>query len=164
MEVTATNNPANPVAKRLQAADYVSMDSAVLKLAVPEIPGFYLYWHLGKNVSRAKNHGYTFVDPDEVEVVQTGIATGAGVNGSTDLGTRISVSAGASGDDEEERLYLMKLPIELHEKGMAQKTARNEEIAVQLRSGMAGAEGDPDRNKRYMKEGQKLFYPKASTR
>lgn len=157
-------NPANAPATRLQDADRVPMDVPNLKLAVPEMPGYYMYWHLGKNVSRALRAGYTHVDTDEVEIEQSGLANSKGTSGSTDLGSRISVSAGSSGDEDEERLYLMKLPLELHESDMRAKTARNEEIAVQLRAGQVGAEGDPDRNKRYMKEGQQLFYPKGVRR
>lgn len=158
-------NPANAVEKRAQDVARVPMDLPNLKLAVPPMPGFYLYWHLGKNTGRALRAGYTFVEEGEVEIEQSGIANGKEVTGSTDLGTRISVSAGEAGDkDNEERLYLMKLPIDLHEADMQAKTAKNEEIAIQLRVGMTGAEGDPDRNKRYMKEGQHLFYPKAQRR
>lgn len=155
-------NPANAPAKRKQEVERIPMDVARLKLAVPELPGYYMYWHLGKNVSAALRAGYTHVDDTEVEVEQMGLANDRAETGSTDLGSRISVSAGASGDEEEERLYLMKLPMEHHEADMRQKTARNEEIAVQLRAGQIGAEGDADRNKRYMKEGQQLFYPKGA--
>lgn len=156
----ATVNPSNAPAVRKQEVERVPMDVPNLKLAVPELSGYYMYWHLGKNANRALRAGYTYVDQDEVEIEQTGIANDKAVSGSTDLGSRISVSAGASGDEEEERLYLMKLPMDLHLADMKAKTARNEEIAVQLRAGQLGAEGDPDKNHRYMKAGQELFYPK----
>lgn len=158
---TATN-PANSPEKRKQAVGRVPMDVARLKLAIPDKEGWYRYWHLGKNVSAAMRAGYRFVDANEVDVEEFGLANDRARSGSTDLGTRVSVSAGASGDEDEERLYLMELPIEDHESDMRQKTARNEEIAVQLRAGMMGADADPDRNKRYMKEGQQLFYPKGA--
>lgn len=163
-KAAAATNPANAPEKRKQQVDRIPMDVARLKLAVPDLPGFYLYWHLGKNVSAALRAGYTHVNEDEVEVEQQGLANDRATPGSTDLGSRLSVSAGASGDGEEERLYLMKLPMEHHEADMRAKTARNEEIAVQLRAGQIGAEGDADRNKRYMKEGQTLFYPKGAKR
>lgn len=157
-------NPANALPKAAQDVDYAPMDLPFLKLAVPELPGYYMYWHLGKNVPRALKSGYTFVEADEVELVNSGIANDRTADGSTDLGSRLSVSAGASGAEDEERLYLMKIPLAIHERHMVMKTNRNEEIAVQLRAGMMGAEGDPDRNKRYMKEGQTLFYPKGAKR
>jgi len=158
------SNPANEPAKRAQEVSRIPMDVPNQKLAVPPLSGFYLYWHLGKNVTRALRAGYTFVDGDEVEIEQAGVATGKATSGSTDLGTRLSVSAGSSGEEEEERLYLMKLPLSLHEADMAAKTAKNEDIAVALRAGQLGAEGDPDRNLRYMKDGQRLFYPKGGKR
>ena len=162
---SGATNPANAPERRASDPKRVPMDLPNLKLAVPAIPGYYLYWHLGKNVARALRHGYSFVERDEVEVAQTGVANDMGLSGSTDLGTRISVSAGEAGDERnEERLYLMKLPLEFHNEDMEQKTARNEDIAVQLRAGMLGAGDDPDRNKRYMKDGQQLFYPKAQKR
>lgn len=157
-KASAAPNPANPPTRRVTEATRVPMTLPELKLAVPELPGYYLYWHLGKNVMRAKAAGYDFVDPDEVMLNQHGIANDRELDGNTDLGTRVSVAAGA---DDPDRLYLMKLPLEWHEKDMDALTARNEQIAVQLRAGTIGAEGDPDRNKRYMKEGQHLFYPKV---
>ncbi len=156
-------NPANEPVKRLTDVTRVPMDLPTLKLGVPEVPGFYLYWHLGKNVGRALRAGYVHVVEGEVEIEQAGIATGRSVSGNSDLGTNISVSAGNSGDTED-RLYLMKLPNELHEQDMMAKEAVNEEIAIALRAGTLGSEGDPDRNKRYMKEGQHLFYPKKARR
>src|ERR1700740_1782163 len=107
-------NPANAPEKRKQQVERVPMDVARLKLAGPEEEGVYRYWHLGKNVPAALRAGYRFVDENEVEVEEFGLANDRAGNGSTDLGSRVSVSAGASGDQEEERLYLMELPMELH--------------------------------------------------
>ena len=162
-------NPANAPEKRAQKVDRVPMDVARQKLAVPPKEGWYRYWHLGKNVSAALRAGYRFVDSDEVDVEEFGLANDRSRSGSTDLGTRVSVSAGSSGDVNEERLYLMELPMEDHLADMEAKTARNEDIAVQLRNGnapaMNGASGgDMEPNMRYMKEGQKLFYPKGAKR
>lgn len=160
-QASSQYNPANAPERRVTSANRVPMTLPDLKLAVPEMPGFYLYWHLGKNVNRALAAGYTFVDPEEVEVSEDGVANDRGLSGSTDLGSRISKSAGDAGEAKEERLYLMKLPMEWHQQDMDSLTARNEEIAVQLRAGNIGANEDPDRNKRHMKQGQDLFYPKT---
>lgn len=163
-KAAAKPNPSNEAPRRAAEVDRVPMDLPDRKLAVPAMPGYYLYWFLGKNTNKALRAGYTYVDHDEVDVPNTGIADDRSVSGSTDMGSRISVSAGATGEEDEERLYLMKLPEEYHEKDMARKTANNEEIAQQLRAGQMGAGGDPDRNKRYMKQGQDLFYPKGARR
>lgn len=163
-KAAAQPNPANEPVKRVSEVDRVPMDLPELKLAVPDMPGYYLYWFLGKNTGKAQRAGYTFVDHDEVEITNVGIADDRSVSGSTDMGSRISVSAGATGEEDEERLYLMKLPIEWHQQDTAKKIANSESIAQQLRSGQLGSEGDPDRNKRYMKQGQDLFYPKGARR
>lgn len=163
IEKSGAANPANEAVKRVRPIDFTPMDMPNATLAVPDMPGFYLYWHLGKNVNRALRHGYTFVEENEVELENKGLANGAAVSGSTDLGSRISVSAKETGDDvADARLYLMKLPLEIHEGHMKLKTEKNEEIAQAIRGGMLGAGGDPDSKKRYMKEGQHLFYPKAN--
>jgi hypothetical protein len=156
-------NPANQPEKAKQEYDYPAMDVPTARLGVPEMPGYYLYWHLGKNVPRAMKSGYTFVDQDEVELNDIGLANKQG-DGNTDLGTRVSLAAGFNGAEQEDgdRLYLMKKPIELHRKHEAQKEAVNEGVAAAIRGGTLGAERDPDKNQRYMKEGQRLFYPKGT--
>jgi hypothetical protein len=159
-----TSVPANAPATRVTEATRVPMSLPTTKLQVPEMPGYYLYWHLGKNIPAALRAGYTFVDQGEVELNQHGVANSPEDSGSTDMGTRISISAGNSlgENNEPERLYLMKLKEEWHEADAQAQASRNEDIAIALRSGTIGAEGDPDRNKRYMKAGQDLFYPRGS--
>lgn len=162
----ATLNPAgvgNAPQTRVTEATRIPMSTPNAKLAVPEIPGYYLYWHRGANVPRALQAGYTFVSDDEVTVEQKGIANDPAVSGNTDLGTRVSVIAGGTVSETDlspERLYLMKLPLDWHLQDMAKQEASNEHIARALRGGIIGADQDPDRNKRYMKAGQDLFYPK----
>lgn len=154
--------------RRVTSENRIPMSLPNLKLAVPDMPGYYLYWHLGKNIhwqnGGALKAGYTYVDDEELDIEQKGVANAAAESGSTDLGSRISVVAGGTVSDDDlepARLYLMKLPMEWHEADMAARTAGNEIIARSLRSGLVGAEGDPDKNKRYMKQGQDLFYPKT---
>lgn len=157
-------NPSNVPAKRLTEADIIPMDMPTLSLGVPEVPGFKLYWALGKNVLRMRRAGYTHVTPEDgIEIENGGLADGKDMSGSTDLGGNVSVLAGSDIDpqtNEPERLYLMKIPVELWEKVEAARENRNESIAAALRSGVAGADNDPDRMKRYMKQGQDLFIPK----
>jgi len=158
-------NPANPSVRRVDRENRRPMNLPRQKLAVPGIPGYWLYWHLGKNVQQALAAGYTYVERGEVDLNQFGIANAGSASGSASLGSRVCVNAGVVGSDEDgslenEELYLMKLPEEWHQEDMDALTAENEKIAVQLRTGMIGADQDPDRNKRFMKEGQHLFYPK----
>lgn len=166
---TTSANPANPLAKRVTEATRIPMSLPQLKLAVPEIPGYFLYWHLGKNVPRALKAGYEFVQEDEVEVNNTDLAGDAGASGNKDMGSRVSVFAGGMEDGtmEPQRLHLMKLRQDWRDADMAALEERNESIARALRGGQTpdGQQAPPgetpeDRLRKYMKKGQDLFFPK----
>lgn len=161
-ETTGTNL-GNAPARRVTAENRVPMSLPNTKLAIPHMDGFYLYWHLGKDVPAARKAGYQHVEDHELDVEQKNVANSAADSGSTDMGSNISVSAGRGlGEDlQAERLYLMKLPQEFRDADLAAQGKVNESIAVALRAGSLGADKDPDRNKRYMKAGQDLFYPKT---
>jgi hypothetical protein len=164
LTVPKSPSPANALAKRVASATRVPMSVPNLKLAVPEVPGFYLYWHRGKDIPSAIRAGYQFVDDDEVDVEQHNVANAMNTSGSSDMGTRISIPAGGTvedGNPEPERLYLMKLPNEFREADERARAQVNENVAIALRSGTVGAAGDIDAAKRYMKTGQDLFFPKA---
>jgi hypothetical protein len=45
--------PSEPAARRVTEATRVPMSLPTTKLSVPQLPGYYLYWHLGKNVPAA---------------------------------------------------------------------------------------------------------------
>jgi hypothetical protein len=156
------NDLGSAPARRVTAENRIPMSLPTMKLSVPKVDGHFLYWHLGKNVPNALRAGYTHVESGDLDVEQKNVATPAGVSGSTDMGTNISVSAGVGLDEnfQPERLYLMKLPNEWRERDLAAHEEISETTARSLRAGMIGAEEDPDRNKRYMKQGQDLFYPK----
>ncbi len=163
-------NPANAPAKRVTEATRIPMSVPQLRLEVPEVPGYHLHWFLGTNVPRAVKAGYEFVEDDEVEVNNSGVADSKSDSGSTDMGSRISQLAGGltPASAEPQRLYLMKLRSEWRTKDVQALEAVNEKIASALRGGQvpAGASGAPeegprDRASRYLKKGQDLFYPKS---
>lgn len=155
-------NPANTPIKRVTEATRIPMSLPQLKLGVPDVPGFHLHWILGKNIPRALRAGYEFVEFDEVDVANTGIADNPEVSGSTDLGSRVSILAGTELDEtnQPERLYLMKLKLEWWEADQAAQLQRSEQIAQQMRSGMPGGDAGLDNSKRYLKAGQDMFLPK----
>lgn len=161
-------NPANVPQTRVTEANRIPMNLPSTKLSVPEIPGYYLYWFLGQNVARAIKAGYEFVDQAEVDMVNTGLADDASKQGNSDLGTRVSAIAGGliEGTLEPQRLYLMKLRQEWRDKDVMELEQVNERIASAIRGGkpMPGAsapgETPVDVQKRYLKSGQDLFYPK----
>lgn len=159
-------NPANPAPTRVTEATRVPMSVPSLRLAVPDIPGKHLHWILDRNVARALRAGYEFVPEDMVEVNNFGLADAAAESGSTDLGSRISVLAGGVSEEskQSQRLYLMMLPQEWWEQDQAKRDEVNEGIARTMRAGMTGAEGDPEKAMRYLKEGQTMFVPRRARR
>lgn len=169
--MNAPLNPANPAPKRVTEADRISMSVPQLRLSVPDREGWHRHWFVAKNVPRALRAGYTFVDADDVEVNNPDLAGEVSASGSTDLGSRVSMLAGGfiEGTQEPDRLYLMELPQAWRDKDAARLEAVNENIAAALRGGLpspGGVGGGPqetgsDRQRRYMKTGQDLFYPKT---
>lgn len=161
-------NPANAPQKRVTEATRIPMNLPQLKLSVPEIPGYYLYWFLGQNVPRAQKAGYEFVEDSEVELTNTGLADDASKQGNSDLGSRVSVIAGGliEGTVEPQRLYLMKIREDWHEADVKELEKVNERVAAALRGGQpvdgqnAPGETNLDRAQRYLKKGQDLFIPK----
>jgi hypothetical protein len=167
---TPSTNPANPAPKRVTEATRIPMSVPRQRLAVPEIPGFHLHWFLSQNVHRAVQAGYSFVEDDEVDVVNSGVADDAASSGSTDMGSRVSRFAGGlvQGTTEPQRLYLMKLPQEWRNADMKKLEETNERIAAALRggntpgpNGASAPEATGDRGKKYLKAGQDLFFPKT---
>lgn len=169
MEAATNVNPAAEPAKRVTEATRIPMSVPQMRLEVPAMQGFHLHWFLGRNVPRALQAGYEFVSPDEVQLNQLGVAADREFSGSTDMGSRVSVVAGGpvEGSLDAERLYLMKLRQEWRDKDVAALEARNEQIAAALRGGrnpsnspQGPAETGEDVGRRYIKQGQDLFFPK----
>jgi hypothetical protein len=157
-------NPANKPERRVTDGTRVPMTLPTQKLAVPEIPGYHLHWFLGGRVPRALQAGYEFVDEDEVDIPNTGLADDVSKSGNTDMGSRISRIAGDTlGEDgREQRLYLMKIRQEWWEHDQSLLAERNEQIAATIRGGNVS----PDKAEgRYVPESarktmQNLFSPK----
>jgi len=84
------------------------MSVPLRKLEVPDLPGWHLHWFLEKNVPRAIQAAYEFVDFRELPINSTGIGTSL-EGGSADLGDRVRVLSGVSELSHPEYLVLMKL-------------------------------------------------------
>lgn len=172
MTFQSKENP-NPANKPLELPKgYKPMSSAMLRLEVPKKDGYHRHWFRGtpQRLQRAQQAGYHFVDPSDVDVNNFDLAGDSSKSGSTDLGTRISVT---SGDDsgtpgQPTRLYLMECPQELYE--YAQKVLEKEvDLVVEtLRGGKVGAKGSgetsDDAAKRYLKKGSEssLFHKRKT--
>ena len=80
------------------------------KLEVPAVDGYYLHWFADRNVDRAMQAGYEFVNRSEVTLNQVGLGMAKSVSGNSDLGTRVSlIGTVQSADGPAERIYLMKI-------------------------------------------------------
>lgn len=161
-------NPANAVDLKLAGKDRIPMSVPQRHLEVEDIPGYHQHWFLGSRVARAQRAGYTLVTEDDgVDLNNFDLAGSQTDNGSTDLGTSYSVPA-AVGGDSDERLYLMKLPIELWEQDQELLEARNESVASALRGGKPTGLGDSnphDTSHQYIPESTRqqisnMFTPK----
>lgn len=173
------NKPINPsVAPGREPAERkrIPMSLPMLKLEVPEIPGYHLHWMRGDpaRLVQAERAGYEFVDEREVDINNTLLGGDATKSGNTDLGSRVSVIAGAEtgGDGQPIRLYLMKQKQEWYEEDQKILEARNASLAETLtenfRRGTVGgkAEGETseDVQHRYVNKARTkvpdLFTPK----
>lgn len=161
-------NPANAAPKKSVERARIPMSVPMQKLQVPEIQGYHLHWMLdqGGRIQQAIRAGYEFVEQEEVELNNFGLADDASKSGNTDLGSRVSISAGADlgQDGTEQRLYLMKIRQEWWEEDQRQLEARNEQIAASLRGGTPDA-GSNDPSHRYIPDAHRkgvsnLFTPK----
>lgn len=99
-------------AAKLAPRKRIPMSVPIRKLEVPDIEGYHLHWFLEKNVPRALQAAYEFVDFREIPVNQTGVGNDVTSSGSADLGERVRVLSGVSEQSHPEYLVLMKLPIE----------------------------------------------------
>lgn len=154
MNTSKKVNPANGPEKADRAR--VPMSLPQLKLSVPDIPGYHLHWMAGNpaRIAQATKAGYEFVEPEEVDVVNSGLANGAATSGNTDMGSRVSVVAGGDtgSDGQEQRLYLMKLKQEWWEADQLALEDRNEQTAASLRGGRDLADNPNGSDNRYIPE------------
>jgi hypothetical protein len=145
------------------------MSMPMQKLSVPDIPGYHLHWMIGTpaRIAQAQRAGYTFVDEDEADVVNTSLGDSASRSGNTDMGSRVSVIASRdTGEDgKEQRLYLMKIPLEYWEEDQAALESKNEQVAASLRGGNDTQANQYGNENRYIPEANRksvasLFTPK----
>ena len=127
---------ASPKVRRVTEATRIPMSVPQLKLQVPDLPGYNLHWFKTTNVESALRAGYEFVDETEVEVVNTNFADNLRDSGSTDLGSRLSVSGGGLSEmGGAERLYLMKLRQDWWESDQKALEDKSDQVAVAMRGG-----------------------------
>ena len=153
----AQKNPANVVGVRAER-QRVPMSIPQLKLEVPDIPGYHLHWMMGApaRLAQAKKAGSEFVEDDETEVANSGLADDASKSGNTDMGSRVSIIAGSTDDNgQAQRLYLMKIRQEWWEEDQSKLEDRNDQIASTLRGGNDVGANPHGGDNRYIPEAHK---------
>lgn len=110
-QVLQMNNPAqDQSAVQRTRAPRVPMSEMRLRLQVPEVPGWRLYWFKDENVPAALDAYYEPVKRGEISLNPNGI--GVAGDGNTDMGTNVSIIAGQNAAGAPVRLNLMKLKME----------------------------------------------------
>ena len=160
----AGSNPAERAATANPERRRIPMSLPTLKLQVPNIPGYKLRWMRGTSarINQAIQGGYEFVERGEVELNAMGLADAALSDGNSDLGSRVSISAGDEiAEGQGVRLYLMKIKQEFWDEDQRAIDAQHEALAAQLR-GDKGIQGEGDNTNRYSKPemNRNIFQPR----
>ena len=122
----------------------IPMSVPVQKLEVDPMPGYHLHWFLSNpsRIQRALDGGYEFVDSGDVRVNNTSLGGTSVQDGSTDMGSRVSIVSGKElgMDGQPERLILMKIRQEWHDEDQKVTEGRTMQVRDSLLGGMVGAE------------------------
>lgn len=158
-------NPANAAPREAGMRKRIPMSVPMRKLEVPELPGFHLYWFVDRNVPRALQGGYEFVEVDELPVTQRNVANDSDTSGSVDLGARVRVTSGLGEDGRPEGLVLMKIREEWYREDQRILEERNAKVLSAIFQGEAiyGSEKltKDDDDKVYIKKGNTSFDPSS---
>lgn len=97
------------------------------RLQVDPIPGYHLYFFLEKNVPRALEAGYEYVDTSQDNVVlnRASVGTDSEISGNLDLGTRVRAFGGLGADNQPEYHVLMKIREEWWEEDQSRKNSED---------------------------------------
>src|SRR6218665_1837493 len=156
-------NPANDT-ETFDEANWVPMSAPIARLQVPEKAGWHRHWFRNDpgRIERARQAGYQFVDPQEVNVVGKSIGGSPEQGGNSDLGSRVSIAAGGFADNgQAQRLYLMECPIRLYNRNLAMLQADTDSTVRALNAGRGGSSDPSNGDKSYIRgDLPKLFQKK----
>lgn len=150
-------NPANDVNE--VPADFIPMSAPIQRLKVPNKPGFHRHWFRSEpgRIERAMQAGYRFVNLEDVRVNNRSLGGPPEETGSSDLGSRVSISAGEASDSDGKplRLFLMECPQAYYDRAQELLAEVNQGIADAIGKGSLDADetGETKRDKslRYVK-------------
>lgn len=143
METTKQESLANPANERKVTLETrVPMSVPRQLLDVPHLPGYKCHWMRATpgRIGQAQKSGYTYVTEEDLAEIGAEAfgrdLAGDGKTGSTDLGSRITVSAGTETDEQGRaaKLVLMKLPQEFADADEKLKEEAADRTVAALRS------------------------------
>ena len=170
--MATTVSPANGPARATERSR-IPMSVPRQKLSVDDIPGYHLHWMKGTpdRLEQALQAGYEFVQRSETLLANHAIGGDSKEDGGTDLGSRVSVSAGEEFDGEGQpvRLYLMKIKEEWHQEDLKAQEQRSESVRNAMLQGQLGREQDTgagDNAARYVgsQTNRNMFQPRTIRR
>ena len=157
-------NPSNAPVKRATDPKRIPMSLPVLRLGVPDMPGFHLHWVRGsqQRIAQALKAGYSFVTDEDVDLNRTGLGNHPGGTGNEGLGSNVTILSGQDDTGKPQELFLMKLPQHLWEADRAMSEAQQEVKASQIRGDKGFNDPSGGNENRYSRKEQKnLFTPKG---
>lgn len=148
-----------------ETSDFIPMGMSELQLAVPEIPGFKLYWFCDRpgRIPRALRQGWSFVSPEEVDVPNFKTLAGdVTADGNQDLGDRVSVYGYTDIGGRIVNQYLMKVKQELWDNLESVREQQSDRILDALRGSRVGAEREQgeDAQRRYQPKMRNTIFEK----
>lgn len=150
--------PSPAAARGVTADTRIPLSVPRQKHSAPNIPGYYTRWFMDTEarLAAAFQAGYEYVRKDEIAVNNHGIANDRGEVGGSDLGSRVTIVAGGTGEGgQAARQVLLKLRNEWRENDLAKKLEKSEDLVRALRAGRPPQDGGSPEH-RYVNPGSLL--------
>lgn len=159
------SNPTVEQPKTVKTADYIPMGQSELQLAVPEIPGYVLYWPCDRpgRIPRMLRQGWEFVLHSEVDIPNFKTVAGdVAASGNADLGERISVYGYTDAGGRAVNQYLMKIKKERWQELEDWREQQSDRVVQSLRSSQIGVEreAEGDAARRYIPKQRNTIFDK----
>ena len=139
------SNPTVDQPKAAASADLIPMGMSELQLAVPEIPGYVLYWPCDRpgRIPRMLRQGWEFVEHSEVDVPNFKTISGnVSDSGNADLGDRVCVFGYTDVGGRAVMQYLMKIKRERWEELDEWREQQSDRVVGALKGSRIGVENE----------------------
>lgn len=134
----------------------IPMTGGRLSLQCDQRPGYHRHWMRGTpdRLAQALAAGYTFVESDSANLMDSSLGSSGDHTQGTDLGSRISKAAGSGMGPNGQylRLYLMEMPEEFHKDDMKFQDDQQRKMRGAMRSGTMSPGEGLDNSRTYVKQ------------